>query len=495
MVQGLTDRQYLARITPAGSFRALWECLAVCSGLAVLTYVGTLLRVNLTTISFLNLLLVLIVALFCGFWQASFTSLLAVACLDYYFLPPIFRFNIADSQDWVSLGAFEFTAIVVSRLSARELRNANEAAINRKGMEQLYELSRSLLLLDLSHAPGPQLIALIQRIFETSAVALYDNCLKRIDKIGDWNPAEEGLAKQCYLRDSSQDDTQTRISQRILRASHGSVGALVVRGNVNLLVLDALAALAAMAMDRHQSFENEDRAEKAKQSEQLRTAVLDALAHEFKTPLTAIQTASAGLLELGGLGDSQGDLAMLIEHEAVRLEELCTRLLRTAKLESKEVGLQTCDVNVQDLIFEVLANRAGGREMGRMKVSVGDAALAVHADRGLLAMILTQYVDNAQKYSKPGTQIEIAAQESRTEVVISVHNLGSVIRVEDRERIFERFYRSPDFMNAVPGTGIGLSVVRKAAEAHHGHVWVVSGENEGTTFFLSLPNRARRKHR
>ena len=495
MVQGLTDRQYLARITPAGSFRALWECLAVCSGLAVLTYVGTLLRVNLTTISFLNLLLVLIVALFCGFWQASLTSLLAVACLDYYFLPPVFRFNIADSQDWVSLGAFEFTAIVVSRLSARELRNANEAAINRKGMEQLYELSRSLLLLDLSQAPGPQLIALIQRIFETSAVALYDNCLKRIDKIGDWNPSEEGLAKQCYLRDSSQDDTQTRISQRILRVSHGSVGALVVRGNVTLLVLDALAALAAMAMDRHQSFENEDRAEKAKQSEQLRTAVLDALAHEFKTPLTAIQTASAGLLELGGLGDSQGDLAMLIEHEAVRLEELCTRLLRTAKLESKEVGLQTCDVNVQDLIFEVLANRAGGREMGRMKVSVGDAALAVHADRGLLAMILTQYVDNAQKYSQPGTQIEIAAQESRTEVVISVHNLGSVIRVEDRERIFERFYRSPDFMNAVPGTGIGLSVVRKAAEAHHGHVWVVSGENEGTTFFLSLPNRARRKHR
>jgi two-component system, OmpR family, sensor histidine kinase KdpD len=490
----LTDRRYLAWIKPAQRFRALGESLAVCFGLAVLTYGGTLLRVNLTTISFLNLLLVLIVALFCGFWQASLTSLLAVACLDYFFLPPLFRFNIADSQDWVSLGAFEFTAIVVSRLSARELRNAKEAAINRKGMEQLYELSRNSLLLDLSQAPGPQLIALIQRIFETSAVALYDNSLKRIYKIGDWNPAEDSLAKECYLRDSSQEDTQTRTSQRILRASHGSVGALVVRGKLDVLVLDALGALAAMAMDRHQSFENEDRAERAKQSEQLRTAVLDALAHEFKTPLTAIQTASAGLLELGGLGDSQGDLAMLIEHEAVRLEELCTRLLRTAKLESKEVGLQTCEVNVQDLIFEVLAKRTDGRERRRMKVSVGDTALTVRADRGLLAMILTQYVDNAQKYSQPETQIEIAAQESRTEVVISVHNLGSIIRVEDRERIFERFYRSPDFKDAVPGTGIGLSVVRKAADAHHGHVWVVSGEMEGTTFFLSLPNSSRRKH-
>ena len=495
MVRGLTDRRYLARIHPLVRFRLLAECIAVCSGLAVSTYCGTVLRLNLTTISFLDLLFVLIVALLCGFWQASFTSLLAVACLDYFFLPPLFRFNIADSRDWVSLGAFEFTAIVVSRLSARELRNADEAAINRKGMEQLYELSRCSLLLDLGQAPGPQLVAMIQRIFETSAVALYDNSLKRIDKIGAWNAAEEGLAKECYLSDSSQDDTQTRTSQRILRASHGSVGALVIRGKLNPLVLDALGSLAAMAMDRHESFENEDRAEKAKQSEQLRTAVLDALAHDFKTPLTAIQTASAGLLQLGGLGESQGELAMLIEHEAVRLEELCTRLLRTAKLESKEVGLQTCEVNMQELIFEALASMTDCGERRRMKVSVDDAALTVRADRGLLAMILTQYVDNALKYSEPDTQIEIAAQESHTEVVISVHNLGSMIRVEDRERIFERFYRSPDFKNAVAGTGIGLSVVKKAAEAHHGHVWVVSGEEEGTTFFLSLPTNARRNHR
>jgi two-component system sensor histidine kinase KdpD len=495
MVQGLTDRRYLARIQPAGSFRALGECLAVCSGLAVLTYGGILLRVNLTTISFLNLLLVLIVALFCGFWQASLTSLLAVACLDYFFLPPLFRFNIADSQDWVSLGAFEFTAIVVSRLSARELRNAKEAAINRKGMEQLYELSRSSLLLDLSQAPGPQLIALIQRIFETSAVALYDDGLKRIDKIGDWNLAEESLAKECYLRDSSQDDTQTRTSQRILRASHGSVGALVVRGKLNLLVLDALAALAAMAMDRHQSFENEDKAEKAKQSEQLRTAVLDALAHEFKTPLTAIQTASAGLLELGGLGDSQGDLAMLIEHEAVRLEELCTRLLRTAKLEAREAGLQISDVNVQQLILEVLAGPTAKEASDRIKVTLDNPMLTVRGDRGLLSMILTQYIDNARKYSTPGTKIEILAQEDPTGLLISVHNIGFTIRIEDRERIFERFYRSPDSEESVSGTGIGLSVARKAAEAHHGHVWVISDEKEGTTFFLSIPNGARRNLR
>ncbi len=494
MTQATTDRYFFARIDPLRIFRVAGQYLVVCSGLALLTYGGSVLQVNLATISFLYLLLVLTVALLCGFWQASFTSLLAVACLDYFFLPPLFRFNITDPQDWVTLGAFEFTAIVVSRLSAKELRNASEAAINRKGMEQLYELSRSSLLLDLGQAPGPQLVVLIRRIFEASAVALYDTNLKRTDKSGDWDADEEELARECYLRDAAQDDPKSQTSLRILRASHGSVGALAVRGNLSPLVLDALGSLAAIAMDCHQSFENEDRAEKARQSEQLRTAVLDALAHEFKTPLTAIQTASAGLLELGGLGKSQSDLAALIEREADRLNDLCTRLLRTAKLEERDVGLQIGNVNVQELIHEVLAALAVDEDRNRVRVVVEDVAQTVRGDRGLLAMILTQYVDNARKYSSPGTKIEIAAQENRTEVLISVHNIGSTIRIEDRERIFERFYRAPDSKDSDSGTGIGLSVAKKAAEAHHGHVWVVSDQKEGTTFFLSLPNGARRKH-
>jgi two-component system sensor histidine kinase KdpD len=108
-------------------------------------------------------------------------------------------------------------------------------------------------------------------------------------------------------------------------------------------------------------------------------------------------------------------------------------------------------------------------------------------------MALEQYMDNARKYSEPDTPIEIAARRSRAEVFISVHNFGSTIRIEDRERIFDRFYRSSDQKDTTAGTGIGLSVVRKAAEAHHGHVWVISDEKEGTTFFLSLPTSARRE--
>jgi two-component system sensor histidine kinase KdpD len=267
----------------------------------------------------------------------------------------------------------------------------------------------------------------------------------------------------------------------------------VVRGGLSPLIVDALASLAAIVMDRHQSFEKEERAENASKSEQLRAAVMDALAHELKTPLTAVQTASSGLLELGPLSVSQHDLVSLINDEAIRLNELCTRLLLTAKLEAGQVGLHADDVNVRDLVMEVASAQSQRTGDDRVRVDIEDRALTVRADRALLAMILAQYIDNARKYSSPDTAIDVTVRISHNEMIFSVHNYGSTIRIEDRERVFDRFFRSADMKDSVPGTGIGLSVVRKAAQAHHGHVWVISDDREGTTFFLSLPISARRE--
>ena len=474
--------------------RTLAQCMAASAVLVLLTYCGFVLQVNLLTIGLLYLLLVVAAASLFGFWQASLISLLAVACLDYFFTQPLFHFYMTDPQEMVALGAFEITTIVICRLSAKELRSSSKAVAHRAEMEQLYELSRSSLLLDLRQPQGPQLAVLIQRIFNARAVALYDLNLSRQDRMGDWEAGEEDLARECYLRDASQDDASTQTWQRILRAGPGSVGALVVRGKLSSFVVDALASLAAIAMDRHKWFDKEERTETAKKGEQLRATVMDALAHEFKTPLTAVQTASSGLLELGGLTEPQRDLVTLIDGEAVRLNILCTQLLKAAKLEAKQAGLETAEVNFLDLVSEVLASHPTEGERNSIQVAVEDPSLTVRADRELLAMILTQYIDNARKYSTAGTPIEIAARARHSEILISVHNFGSTIRIEDRERIFERFYRSKESKDAVPGTGIGLSVVRKAAEAHHGHVWVISDNKEGTTFYLSLSMDARRTH-
>jgi two-component system sensor histidine kinase KdpD len=358
-------------------------------------------------------------------------------------------------------------------------------------MKQLYELSRNSLLLDLSQVPGPQLVVLIQRIFNAQAVALFDLNLARQDRAGEWNVGEEDIARECYLGATAKDEPSAGTWRRTLLAGSGPVGALVVRGGLSPLIVDALASLAAMAIDRHQSFEKEARAENASKAEQLRAAVMDAMAHEFKTPLTAVQTASSGLLELGSLSDSQHELVSLINDETIRLNDLCTRLLLTAKLEAGQVGLETDDVNVQELVAEVAEKQRERAGDDRVRVAIDDGALTVRVDRALLAMILAQYIDNARKYSKPGTEIEVAVRVSHNEVIFSVHNFGSTIRIEDRERVFDRFFRSMDMRDCVPGTGIGLSVVKKAAQAHHGHVWVISDDKEGTTFFLSLPIAAR----
>jgi two-component system sensor histidine kinase KdpD len=473
----------------------LAQYLAASTALALLTYFGFAIQINLLTVSLLYLLIVVAVASFFGFRQATFTSIVAVLLLDYFFEPPVLSFEVENPGIFVALATFELTALAISRLHGREMKKAREAAIHLEGMEHLYELSRSTLLLDLRQPPGQQLAVLIERIFNVRAVALFDKRLGRQDKVGEWNTGEEDLARECFLRDASLDDLPTQTSQRVLRTGNGSgsVGALVVRGKINPLVVDALAALAAIAIDRHQSVENEDRAEAAKQSEQLRAAVLDALAHELKTPLAAVQTASSGLIELGGLTETQAELVALIDSEAIRLNELCTRMLVTARLDGKQVGLDLEDVNLQDLAFEALTNLTRPLDKNRIKVSLGNPNVTVKADRGLLAMILLQYIDNALKYSAPNSQIEVAARESHSEVLVSVHNVGSTVRIEDRERIFDRFYRASNHTDTVSGTGIGLSVVKKAAEAHHGHAWVISDNRGGTTFFLSLPTGARRK--
>jgi len=473
-------------------FQVAVHCLIAVAGIAALTWFGFSLQLNLTTISLLYMLLVIGMAMCAGFWQASLTSLLAASCLDYFFTAPVFHFYINDSKEWVALGVFQVSALVISRLSARELRSSTEAALNRAGMEQLYELSRNSLLLDLGQPPGPQLVVLIQRIFDAQAVALFDINLDRQDRAGEWDEGEDDLARQCFMSETARDEPQTGTWRRILIAGTGPVGALVVRGPLNPLIVDALASLAAMAIDRHQSFEKEARAENASKTEQLRAAVMDAMAHEFKTPLTAVQTASSGLLELGGMTASQNDLVSLINDEAIRLNELCTRLLLTAKLETGEVGLETDEVNVQELVAEVANDQRANSADNRVHIDIEDRALTVRVDRALLSMILTQYLDNARKYSTPDSMIDIAVRVSRNEVIFSVHNFGATIRLEDRERVFDRFFRSTDMKDSVPGTGIGLSVVRKAAQAHHGHVWVISDDREGTTFFLSLPIAARR---
>ena len=249
----------------------------------------------------------------------------------------------------------------------------------------------------------------------------------------------------------------------------------------------ARGTLTAVTLDRCVVFTKESEVEAAHQSERLRAAVLDSLAHAVKTPLTAIQAATDGLSEVGKLNPAQEELLSLIEDEAGKLNMLSVRLLQTAELEAADLSVAKDEIAVRDLVESVLEEQRGRMSGHPVEVAVADAGLTVRGDRDLLSMALTQFLDNAAKYSFDGTAVKVSAWESHAEVMLAVHNFGPAIPLNDRERIFQRFYRSEGTRRLAAGTGIGLSTVMMAAEAHRGHVWVISNSEEGTTFYLSLP--------
>ncbi|MGA2436583.1 MAG: ATP-binding protein, partial [Bryobacteraceae bacterium] len=443
----------------------------------------------------LYFLIVVMVSVIWGFWEASVTSLIAVNCLNYFFVPPMLTFRISDPQDWVALATFEITALTVSRLSTRVQGQARAEARQRAQVEKLYELGRRILFLDRRQTIGPQIVSLIQEIFRTESVALFDATLARLDATGSRAEDLEQLARRAYFQDSALEGADEHTWAHVLRLGSSPIGAIALRGlELDRLAMEPIASLAAIALERARSFEKESRAEAERQTEQLRTTVLDALAHAFKTPLTAIQTASSGLLDAGRLSTDDAELAALIDEQAELLNRLASKLLQMARIDAAEVRLRRERVSVLTLIEDVLARYREQCHGRSVSVSGSADRLEVLGDREILAAALEQFIDNAFKYSTPGSPISVTAEENLGEIIIAVHNEGQPIQAADRERLFERFYRAEESRHRASGTGLGLSIVKKAAEAHGGRTWVVSEERTGTTFFFALPGGLRRRY-
>lgn len=451
-------------------------------------------HLNLAAASLLELLLVLAVALNVSFGHAAAVSFLAFACLDYFFIPPVFAFNVADPQNWVALLAFETSALVVSRLSTERKRQSMEATKRRAELEQLYEISRRLLLLGREQLLHRHILSLIQNVFQVEAAALFDPSVPGVELVGNDAASLEAGARRAYLHDQDSQSADARTWFPVLRIGVRPIGALALRGHgLSLDTANALASLTSITLERAHALERESRAEAERQSEQLRTTVLDALAHEYKTPLTAIRAATGGLLEMGQLNDSQSELITLIDSETRRLSGLTTRLLQMSRLDTADIRLRPENIEADELIWALLSS-AKSVLLGRATRVAGlESGACVRADRELVLMALTQFLDNAAKYSHPASTITISVSVLAAGVRIAVHNFGPAIPAQDQERIFERFFRSPGSHFKAAGSGVGLSISKKVADAHGGRVGVSSQEGDGNTFFLELPACRRSK--
>ena len=435
----------------------------------------------------LYLLIVIPIALLCGFWQAVIVSLTAVLAQGYLNAGAGVSNPAADPATSVTLLAFVLVALVVSRLSSRVTGHAREAESWGGQMHDLYEFTRRTLQMNLHHEPGPQLAELVHEIFALEAVAVFDADLHDVYQAGYWSADPQEMAQNVYYFETSDDDPETGLGRRVVRLGSVPVGSLVVRGETSPLTNNAIASLIAITFDRYRAFANESRIETERRTEQLRATVLDSLAHAYKTPLTAIRAASTGLGEMGHLSPGQTELVALIDEQAGVLNDLTTRLLTTARLDAGEVAIHATPVGVGPLIEEVIASMRERLASMKVAIDLPDDDLVICCDRQLMIMLLTQYIDNACKYSIFGTTITIRVAHTNVEAIFSVNSYGPVIPMADRERIFDRYYRSATYANRAPGTGIGLSVAKRVALIHGGYVWVTSDEVEGTTFFAAIP--------
>ena len=490
------SQSYLARSVSrfgrsrGSSSRSLLFTLECALGVAGIVLVATLAHWSswlLPLAALLYLLIVVPTALLCGFWQAVIVSLSAVVAQSVFTARQAQLGMAAGRANSITLLVFVLVALIVSRLSARVTNHAREAESRGGQMHDLYEFTRRTLQMNLHVEPGPQLAELVHEIFDLEAVAVFDADLHDVYQAGYWSTDPMELAQNVYYFETSDDDPETGIGRRVVRLGSVPIGSLVVRGDTNPLTNNAIASLIAITFDRYRAFANESRIETERRTEQLRATVLDSLAHAYKTPLTAIRAASTGLGEMGHLSAGQADLVSLIDEQTDLLGELTTRLLTTARLDGGEVAIHAAPISVGTLMEEILAGLKERLASMKVAVEIEDEDLVLSCDRELMVMLLTQYIDNACKYSNFGTTITIRVVAVSSEVIFSVHSYGPVIPMADRERIFDRYYRSSTYSNRAPGTGIGLSVAKRAAQIHGGYVWVTSDEQDGTSFFAAIP--------
>ena len=462
-------------------------------GVAVVTFAGySLVPVNATTVGFAYLLLVLIIASVWGFFDAAIASLAATLVFNFFFFPPVRRFTIADPQNWVALFSFLTTALIASRLSAEAKRRASDAIDRQQDLERLYTFSRAILLIDNTEPFAKQLARKLAEIFEMSAVVLYERRTEEFYRAGpsDFDGLEDQL-RDAALQGTSFTDSQHNRVITAVRLGSEPIGGLALQlanssDKMPDAVLQGIANLVAIGLERARAQDLASQIEAASESEKLRMSLLDAMAHEFKTPLTSVMAATSSLLANPDQPiESRMELIKIADEEAKHLKELITDAVEMGRLDTANIQVQTEPSDVDEIVREVVASMRSEIDDRPVNVVCDEHQTTIAIDRRLIKLAIKQLLDNALKYSPADTPVTVRVHNGRG-VTVAITDYGKGIPVQEQSRIFERLYRSPSVQNQILGSGLGLSIAQNIVRAHHGELTVTSRPGE-TTFRLTLP--------
>jgi len=475
----------------------LFRLLSCFAAVGVVTLVAVrVLPVNAATAGFAYLLLVLVIASTWGFLEAALSSIAATLVFNFFFFPPIRTFTIADPQNWVALFSFLATSLIASRLSTIARRRTADSLERQRDLERLYTFSRAILLTGGDDPFASQLVRKLAETFGFSAAVLYDRRSGQFHRGGpaDFDGLDDQLRDAALSGTSFSDGNAMRLITAV-RLGSEPIGSIALQGvSMPDSVLQSVANLVAIGLERATAQELAHQVEAARQSEQLRTTLIDAMAHEFKTPLTLIKGATTAVLaDHDPLTASTREQLTIADEQAEHLRELIDNALEMARLDTAHVEVHREPARAGEIVKEVLASMEAAIDNRPVEAPAAPQGSVIALDRRLIKLALKQLLDNALKYSVPDSAIAIHVRANEDSVTFEVTNRGPGIAPEDRKHIFERFYRGQAVKSQIPGSGLGLNIAYSIARAHQGDLTVAS-EAGKTTFRMTLPINGGRKN-
>jgi two-component system, OmpR family, sensor histidine kinase KdpD len=461
---------------------------AVAALLVVLAY-RRILHVNQTTVALTFLVLVQIAAFRWGLVYSVVLAIGSTILYNYFFLPPVGSFTVADPQNWIALFALLASAIFISQISESERRQTTLSESRRREMERLYEFSNQLLLEEDLHAVARHAPRIVANIFGLEAVTLY---LSDSDTAYSSDP-HRMLVSMDELRNAARSpDAPRRNLANVslvplelgLRAS-GSVA--MTQGGYSSGLYDAIGSLLAIALERAAALDRSSRLEAAREGERLRSALLDSVTHELRTPLTAIRAAVTSLSSQSSLEEGERtEMLAIIDEESVRLDKLIGQAVEMAQLDSDGIEVRLEQTTVRDIIESSIEDSRAHLRSHPVHVEIPPKIPSLPLDSALLRRALRHLLENAARYSPPGSPVTIQAQVREDRLVLSVTDQGSGIDKAEQAYIFDKFYRGSGHQT-VHGTGMGLAIVKAILRALGGGIEVVSQPGKGATFSLWVP--------
>jgi len=450
-----------------------------------------IIHVNPTTVGFVFLLAILAVSAAWGLRVALFMALIATVAYNYFFLPPLLRFTIADPQNWVSLFAFLVTAIIASQLSERARREALQSNQRRREVERLYAFSQRLLSTENVFGLLNRVPAFIVDTFGVVGSVIYIEekqktyysdiavqsaiPLERLQAVnGRGEPVADRKNGLCFM--------PIRMGVRPM-GTLGLVGCTVSRETQ-----EAISSLIAIAIERAATMERLTKAEATRESDRLRSLLLDSVTHEFRTPLTSIKASAETMLSEVELDKPQlKDLALVITEESDRLNRLIGEATEVAQLDAHQIELNFEPHSIQEAIDIALHDAKHSLERHKIELAVPSNLPQARMDIRRIAEVLTQLLENAGKYSPPDTPVHITAEVSNGFLTTSVADHGPGIDDAEQPMVFEKFYRGRNQRVSIQGTGMGLAIAKAIVELHGGTISVCSQLSHGSVFSFTLP--------